>query len=207
MKLKYMLRGLGIGMVVTASIMGAYMRSETNSTLAYVDEYEETAENVEVSEVAFPIESTTYDTETETETETQTIPIIVRDEEVESQIESVIESAKAAESETVTGTEIETITESEGSSPGASSESSASEDDNDADANQQPTAEYIEITVAKGDDSGTISRRLYNSGIVDSATEYDAFLMQHGYDKKITTGVKTIYITDTWQEIAEKLTH
>jgi hypothetical protein len=31
--------------------------------------------------------------------------------------------------------------------------------------------------------------------------------MQHGYDKRITVGTKTINITDSWQEIAEKLTN
>jgi cell division protein YceG involved in septum cleavage len=67
--------------------------------------------------------------------------------------------------------------------------------------------ETIDITVAGGDDSGKVSRKLYNAGIIDNASEFDAFLMQHGYDKKITVGTKTINITDTWQEIAEKLTH
>lgn len=64
----------------------------------------------------------------------------------------------------------------------------------------------IEIVVAAGDDSGTVSRKLYNAGIVDSASEFDAYLMQHGYDKRINKGTKVIYEDDSWQEIAEKLT-
>ncbi len=29
--------------------------------------------------------------------------------------------------------------------------------------------------------------------------------MQHGYDKKISTGKKVIGVNDTWQEIADKI--
>ena len=69
-----------------------------------------------------------------------------------------------------------------------------------------PTEDEIQIVISKGDDSGTVSRKLYNAGLIENAAEYDAFLMQHGYDKKISTGTKIIYATDSWQEIAEKLT-
>ena len=55
------------------------------------------------------------------------------------------------------------------------------------------------------DDSGTASRKLKNAGIIENAAEYDAFLMQHGYDRKLCTGTKTINSNDTWQQIAEKL--
>ena len=68
------------------------------------------------------------------------------------------------------------------------------------------TEDEIQIVISKGDDSGTVSRKLYNAGLIENAAEYDAFLMQHGYDKKISTGTKIIYATDSWQEIAEKLT-
>ena len=63
----------------------------------------------------------------------------------------------------------------------------------------------VEIVVAAGDDSGTVSRKLYNAGVVDNAAEFDAYLMQHGYDKRINKGTKVIYEDDSWQTIAEKL--
>jgi hypothetical protein len=206
MKFKYLLRGLGIGIVITACIMGAYTRSAVaNARVAVMKEYGFGEEATIVWEDL--TQSTETDTETATESETETeetIPIIVRDEPVET--ESVEESVTESETESETETQSTTEEEAEGVIDGKveSSSSEAASEAVSKSANELP--EYIEITVAGGDDSGKVSRKLYNAGIIDSASEYDAFLMQHGYDKKITVGVKTIYITDTWQDIAEKLT-
>jgi hypothetical protein len=220
MKLKYMLRGLGIGVIVTAAIMGAYNRNAVSDAKAQA--------RVDVlKEYGFGEEPTLVDNESESEGETsetvseteETIPIIVRDEVKESEVESVIESAKAVEKETETepvssesasevesnageakATEIKSTEESE-------AESSSQQTSSDVEVNNEvEVPDTINITVSKGDDSGTVSRKLYNAGIVDSASEYDAYLMQHGYDKKISVGTKTINVTDSWQEIAEKLT-
>jgi len=68
------------------------------------------------------------------------------------------------------------------------------------------SGESVEIVVAQGDDSAVVSRKLYNAGVIENAAEFDAFLMQHEYDKRINPGTKTILVTDTWQEVAEKLT-
>ncbi len=67
------------------------------------------------------------------------------------------------------------------------------------------SGETVEIVIESGDDSGTVSRKLHNAGIIENASEFDAFLMQHGYDKKISTGKKVIGVNDTWQEIADKI--
>jgi hypothetical protein len=214
MKFKYLLRGLGIGIVITACIMGAYTRSAVaNARVAVMKEYGFGEEATLVWEDLTQSTETETDTETaiESETETEeTIPIIVRDEPSETETETVEESETESETESVTEIQSTTEEEAEGVIDGkveSSSSEAASEAVSEAvskSASELP--EYIEITVAGGDDSGKVSRKLYNAGIIDSASEYDAFLMQHGYDKKITVGVKTIYITDTWQDIAEKLT-
>jgi hypothetical protein len=221
MKLKYMLRGLGIGVIVTAAIMGAYNRNAVADAKAQA--------RVDVlREYGFGDEPTLVDNESESEEETletvseteETIPIIIRDEVKESEVESVIESAKAAEKETETEPESSSEVESsagEAKATEVKSETDASkESESESESISAPSyidakvvvevPETIDITVSKGDDSGTVSRKLYNAGIVDSASEYDAYLMQHGYDKKISVGTKTINVTDTWQEIAEKLT-
>jgi hypothetical protein len=187
MKFKYMLRGLGIGMVVAAALMGGYTRKEIANAKANV-----TAITLSGNYTEETSESES-DTEELSDTD-ETVPVIVRDSNAESEIASVIESAKAAESEPSVLENVEM------DNPDNQDENQPNINSGDSDV------EYIEIIVSKGDDSSIVSRKLYNSGIVDSAAEYDAFLAQHGYDKRITTGTKTIYITDTWQEIAEKLT-
>jgi hypothetical protein len=190
MKFKYMLRGLGIGMVVAAALMGGYTRKEIANAKANV-----TAITLSGNYTEETSESES-DTEELSDTD-ETVPVIVRDSNAESEIASVIESAKAAESEP---SALENVEMDNPNYPDNQDENQPNINSGDSDV------EYIEIIVSKGDDSSIVSRKLYNSGIVDSAAEYDAFLAQHGYDKRITTGTKTIYITDTWQEIAEKLT-
>jgi hypothetical protein len=199
MKFKYMLRGLGIGVIITAAIMGAYTRSAVaDARVAVMKEY------------GFGEEPTLVDNETETseevssETEeSSTEPVILRDEEIESQIASVLDEAKASEAETVGTTEIENETEAE-TQIEQETEVETTEIIEIAQENANQHS-YIEIVISGGDDSGTVSRKLYNAGLVENAAEYDAFLMQHGYDKKISTGTKKISPTDSWQDIAEKL--
>jgi hypothetical protein len=214
MKFKYVLRGLGIGIVVTAAVMGAYTR------YAVADARAQARVDV-LQEYGFGEEATLVENETESEditTQTQTeVDTLDRDSAIESEIESAIELAKAAE--TATETEVVTETEAESEVEVAAEtekESKSSEEKSVPDfiassdvatTSQAEAPETIDITVAGGDDSSKVSRKLYNAGIIDSATDFDAFLMQHGYDKRITVGTKTINITDSWQEIAEKLTN
>jgi hypothetical protein len=198
--------------------MGAYNRNAVADAKAQarVDVLREYGFGEEPTLVENESESEEEASEIVSETE-ETIPIIVRDEVKESEVESVIESAKAAEKETETEPE-SSSSEVESNAGEAKATEIKSEEESEAESSSQQTSsdaevnndvevpETINITVSRGDDSGTVSRKLYNAGIVDSASEYDAYLMQHGYDKRISVGTKTINVTDTWQEIAEKLT-
>jgi hypothetical protein len=196
-----MLRGLGIGVIITAAIMGAYTRSAVaDARVAVMKEY------------GFGEEPTLVDNETETseeassETEeSSTEPVILRDEEIESQIASVLDEAKASEAMTETEAEAVGMTEKETETETQTEQETETTEIIEiaqGDADQQS---YIEIVISGGDDSGTVSRKLYNAGLIENASEYDAFLMQHGYDKRISTGTKRILPGDSWQDIAEKL--
>jgi hypothetical protein len=206
MKLKYMLRGIGIGMVVAAALMGGYTRKQVLDAKANV-----TAITIDsnYSDISGEVET---DEEEMSETE-ETVPVIVRNEGIESEVESVIESAKASESDPESQADVPAGDDAEQIQGDNAVDSNVESDNavanNGSGEENLPTinldAEYIEVTVSRGDDSSKVSRKLYNAGIVDSASEFDAFLAQHGYDKKITVGVKTIYSTDSWQEIAERL--
>ena len=214
MKLKYMLRGLGLGIIITAAVMGAYSRNAVaDARVQVLKEYglgEEPVVTVETENSEEDIESSTISETTE--------PVILRDEDVEAEISSVLDSAIDAEQaspeqqdspveealEDATTQTVETVeqaTSAEQQEP--STEAVVIVTPSDEPSN---TEDEIQIVISKGDDSGTVSRKLYNAGLIENAAEYDAFLMQHGYDKKISTGTKIIYATDSWQEIAEKLT-
>lgn len=195
MKAKYILRGLGLGMIITAVVMGAYTRSAVaDARVAVLKEYgigEEAtlaetlvdvggSVNNESENAVSPSESEEV---AESAAEESMAPVTIPyNEEPESELHSVLDAAES----------MEQSDQEEGAEP--VSEASAS--------GQGGT---ITIEISRGDDSGTVARKLYNAGLVENAAEYDAFLMQHGYDKKLNPGTKTINATDSWQEIAEKL--
>lgn len=210
MKAKYILRGLGLGMIITAVVMGAYTRSAVaDARVAVLKEYgigEEAAlaetlvdvggsVNNESENSVSPLESEEIVASAAEESAAPaTIPY---NEELESEIHSVLDAAEAMEQsgqDTVSDADLNNDPESQQAGAEPASAASAS--------GQVGT---ITIEISRGDDSGTVARKLYNAGLVENAAEYDAFLMQHGYDKKLNPGTKTIDVTDSWQDIAEKL--
>lgn len=209
MKLKFYLRGLGIGILVTWLIMGVINRNEVEAAraetrAAVIALYEKETQDVPLTN------------EYEEESQTAGEPIVIRDgtqtadEQYEhpgneSGIAPETESALISDTDLNSETLSDTMAEADGNADisiiGDEQEESVviiNSEDNEE--------QRIAIEVSRGDDSGTVARKLYNAGIIDNASEYDAYLMQHGYDKRINSGTKIIYESDSWQTIAEKLT-
>lgn len=203
MKLKYYLRGLGIGIVVTALLMGYSNKNRAAEPKAEVAT-EETAGDLladrngeatteEVIEQS-TVENVTVETDSAETSEEET-----SQEETASELESSTQEAETiTETESVTETETESVQAEEATDKKEQTQSST-----EADAGNALLQTTIEINIVRGDDSGTVARKLQNAGMVESATEYDAYLMQHGYDKKIRVGKVEIPVDATWQEIAE----
>ncbi len=226
MKFKYMIRGLGLGVIITAAVLGAYNRNAVaDARVAVLKDYGLDGES--------PLAEETSTAEEEASAAESTEPVIMRDDEKEAEIESVLDAAKDAENSDngasdgqAPNGEVSDGDPSNGEvsdgevSDGNTSDSQAS----DAAPSGQETPEQgssavvvvpsdeeeasgetVEIVIESGDDSGTVSRKLQNAGVIENASEFDAFLMQHGYEKKISTGKKVIGVADTWQEIADKI--
>lgn len=203
MKLKYYLRGLGIGIAVTALLMGYSNKNRAAEPKAEVAT-EETAGDLladrngeatteEVIEQS-TVENVTVETDSAETSEEET-----SQQENASELESSTQEAETiTETESVTETETESVQAEETTDKKEQTQSST-----EADAGNALPQTTIEINIVRGDDSGTVARKLQNAGIVESATEYDAYLMQHGYDKKIRVGKVEIPVDATWQEIAE----
>lgn len=212
MKFKYMIRGLGLGVIITAAVLGAYNRNAVaDARVAVLKDYGLDGES--------PLAEETSTAEEEASAAESTEPVIMRDDEKEAEIESVLDAAKDAENSDngasdgqAPNGEVSDGDPSNGEvsdgevSDGNTSDSQAS----DAAPSGQETPEQgssavvvvpsdeeeasgetVEIVIESGDDSGTVSRKLQNAGVIENASEFDAFLMQHGYDKKISTGKKS----------------
>lgn len=200
MKFKYMIRGLGLGVIITAAVMGAYTRNAVaDARVAVLREYG-------FGEESRLVEGTQTDVESQDETESIVEQENMRDEQKESEINSVLDAAKDVKHADTSEPTQDPIEQPQAPEPSDGGEAQAESADDMVSEPPAATADVIEIVIARGDDSGTVARKLYNAGIIGNASEYDAFLMQHGYDKRLSTGTKSISATDSWQEIAEKLT-
>lgn len=65
--------------------------------------------------------------------------------------------------------------------------------------------EKISFTIAAGQTSDTIARNLYDAGLVDNAAEFNAYLVDNGYDSKIRTGTFSISPNASYWDIANTL--
>lgn len=212
MKLKYTLRGFGLGIIITACLMGAYSRNAVaKARVNVLKQYGLGGEATNLEEESSQEESSKEE-ETSKENPDE-VSTDARNEDIESEINSVVESAKTEENLPESSEAAESSLQQIPETIDEGQQEPTPEDSSDNVIVVEPTdttstaqGQTIQITVVSGDDSGTVSRKLSNAGIIESASEFDAFLIQHGYDKSINPGTKTIDTTDSWQQIAEKLT-
>ena len=172
MKLKYYLRGLGIGMIVTALILGISFsnRQDQTSQIMTDDQIRERAAElgmVDSSELTLAAlqNSAKQPTEGTAEETTQT--------QEQNNIEAEPETTVPAEPE---------VTEAPQRTQTAS------------------------ITIQRGDDSGSASRRLYEAGLVENAKAFDNYLCNNGYSRSINPGTYEIAPGASEEEIAKIIT-
>ena len=221
MERKYYLRGLGIGIVVTAIIMGIVTSGKREMT----DE-----EVIARAKELGMVENTVLSENTEEEAETEAaVDIANAGDEIE---ESTIEETKKPE----TSIEQKENTEEEAKKPETSieqkenaeeeakkSETSIEQKENTAEETKKPetsteqktTADKKEditsaavktITVSSGDGSYTVAQKLAEAGVVTSAENFDTYLCQNGYDKKLRTGNFSIPADASDEQIARIVT-
>lgn len=207
MKLKYYLRGAGIALILAVLLTNVSHRNEVSASSDIVQSIEEESEDEDTiakEENITLAEASKQEPSTEGTVEPDDSELAL---ETDANIENMTTVSDKGSEVREQGTEL--ITEE------MLSEQVVAEENQIYEAEHVQTAATLTIeadaheayllNVVSGDDSGTVSRKLYNAGLVDSASEFDAYLMQHGYDKKIRVGTVEIPFGATWLEIAEKL--
>ncbi len=66
-------------------------------------------------------------------------------------------------------------------------------------------AQTVTITINGGEGSGTVSRKVAQAGLVESAADFDNYLCANGYDKHLAVGNHVIPVGATYEEIADIL--
>lgn len=230
MERKYYFRGLGIGIAVTAIIMGivtSHDKSMTdreiiarakelgmveNTVLADMTE-EETEMPGDIESEGKP-DNDSDGAEQEESSEDRSI-----DAEESGGIEDKIDGEVAEQTEDMTGTlpeqDMDTEETKETESDSLSNEISDEIGDPNAEASNEEREDSREIitsaavktiTINSGDGSHTVAKKLADVGVVTSADTFDDFLCRNGYDKKLRTGTFSIPADASDEQIARIVT-
>ena len=201
MKLKYYLRGLGIGMAVTALILGiSFSGRQGQEAQTLTDEQirERASElgMVDSSELTLAALQNSAQPQTTMEPEVTEKPKLTADPETTTEPEATAEPETTTEPKATA--EPEMTTESE-----MTTEPEATEEPELITA---PEQSQTTITIKKGSDSGSVSRMLYEAGLVENAKAFDNYLCNNGYSRSINPGIYEIAPGTSEEEIAKIIT-
>ena len=215
MKIRYYLRGLGLGILVTA----IFFMVSGNDVQPMSDEMiKARARELGMSESVVLSELSGKEAVAESVEE-----IITEEAVVEPTIEESVATEETVAEDVVTKEAVsEEAVSEEAVSEEPVSEETVNEESNEEEASlslseetsvQEPESvdnitsntETVTVTVNRGEGSDTVSRRLQEAGLVADAHEYDKYLMANGYDKRIGVGEHVIPAGATWEDIAKIL--
>lgn len=227
MERKYYLRGLGLGIVVTAVIMGMALSGQKNmtdeeviaraKTLGMVEntenmllsdaaaqEDDEAQEAEETEQVADPAEQEPQEAVTEEAVMEENSQADVSEgdntEEEDSEDTQAVTSAQESDLAEQDAEEVADAKQSETDASETQTEQAVAE--TESTDNQQE----VTITIVSGDSSYSVAKKLADAGIVLTAESYDAYLCANGYDKKLRTGTFAIPKTASDEQIARLVT-
>ena len=179
MKLKFYLRGLGIGILVTTVILGIASGRKQNMSDEEVIKRARELGMVESTLLTNLPDQGKEETQPEESKMQETQPEETKPEETKPE-ETKPEESKAEE------------TKPEESQP--------------EETQNKETDKMVNIVITKGESSTSVSKSLQKAGLVEDAAAFDKYLCANGYDKKIVTGTYEIPIGASEEEIAHLIT-
>ena len=171
MKLKYYLRGLGIGMAVTALILGISFSGRQGQEAQTLTD-EQIRERASELGMVDSSELTLAALQNSAQTQTTMEPEVTEEPEATAEPETTTEPEATEAPELITA----------------------------------PEQSQTTITIKKGSDSGSVSRQLYEAGLVENAKAFDNYLCNNGYSRSISPGIYEIAHGTSEEEIAKIIT-
>ena len=228
MERKYYLRGLGIGIAVTAIIMGIALSGDgkmTDSEIIARAKELGMVENTVLSnqhdmgqqsiDDVNPDKQENGDSADETVSDEQANADHADDTEPGEQ-ESVPEAGQnITGADDVTGeSDVEADTGTDDIQDADEEEQVTADSDEEAEPDNMMTAAGAEpdvktekvITIKSGEGSYTVAKKLADVGVISSAGNFDNFLCEHGYDKRLHTGTFSIPANASDEQIARIIT-
>ncbi|MGN0435878.1 MAG: hypothetical protein ACI4D8_04520 [Wujia sp.] len=200
MKLKYFLRGLGLGIIFGALIMlAAYMTSGK-----YKISDEEVIERAGKLGMIMREDPITNNNANADKATTQS------DKETDSDAdENKTEDDQTGNTaELTTGTTEDTNPVTTEETPDTTDTSETTGDNTSEEISINPDNEYItaQITVTSGMSSTKVARLLQDTGIIEDYLDFDSYLNSNGYSTKIRINTYEFNSNMTYEEIAKELT-
>ena len=214
MKLRYYLRGLGIGIVITAFLMG-FTKGGAKETLS--DD-----EIIARAEALGMVQSSVLSSDLNHEEQGEDgVTVSYNTALDEPDIAALPDGAGADQTGDAAGVadteatdktadaadnvDSEKVADATGDSEGSTKASDTDVADNSTEATDTTGAATITVTINSGDGSDTVARHLAELGVITDAGDFDRYLCQNGYDKKLATGNHEINAGAGYPEIAEIL--
>ena len=194
MKLKYYIRTLGLGIFVTALLMGVTTTPKSKEDVN-LDGSSEVLSNQVLSEVA----STTEDSR---ETQENTEEVNENKDQPESELKNETGNESESESEESNDEMIsEAVNQPESESASESENQQESESESQS-TSPEVTESFASLEIRRGDSSDKVSRKLQELGLIEDAKSFDRYLCDNGYDKRISVGSYEIPTNSSEEEIA-----
>ncbi|MCM1121460.1 MAG: hypothetical protein NC416_02635 [Eubacterium sp.] len=223
MERKYYLRGLGLGIVMTAIIMGVALsknKSMTDEEIMARAKELGMVENTVLADMGSDNTEDVMDDESPDKTDADSLQDMTQAETDmpaeddaaagNEEKDGAAEDAGKAEEETVepVGEGAAGNARESGAADVSADETADAEDgEREEDVKEIITSAVVKtITVNGGDGSYTVARKLADAGVVTSAETFDTFLCEHGYDKRLRTGTFSIPADASDEQIARIVT-
>lgn len=224
MKLRYYMRGLGIGIIVTALIMGIAAEDTRPLTDAEIRAAAQQlgmveSDSLKLSDIQQPSASVEDEGEPGSAEPEDAAPEESGDAPESSSEEELPESAPEENEDTPEGGNDETAQgdsseENEGISESGTQdaeenspkEEDASESVTAGERETMPEGGTVTITVEAGSGSRTVCNQLAEAGLIEDAAAFDRYLIQNGYSKRICVGTYEIEPGTDMEQIAKIIT-
>lgn len=236
MELKYYLRGLGLGIAITAVIMGfttSKSKAMTNEEIiarakqlgmtedTVLSEIHSEKEDSEAQIQDTDVSEQERDVSEKTDEKVEDVDgASVQSESPEDDNDVLADAAGDEAAEDIVDVSGENVkTDDSGDAAGTSdlgegtrmTDTGADVEAGDTDTEVSVKPQTVSnapmvITIGRGDGSYSVSKKLADVGAVESAGDFDTFLCQNGYDKRIRTGTYTIAADASDEQIARIIT-
>ncbi|MCH4192845.1 MAG: endolytic transglycosylase MltG [Butyrivibrio sp.] len=211
MKLKYYLRGLGIGLIIATIVMGIHSGSSSSSPSDA--EIRQRAEALGMIDGAMLSDQAdggnAGESHKDDASSAQTVDTAGKEVSEENNKGQSVSAASASEM----ASETQTQSGASESASESSAVSAAGEDRSqvvstgktaESTASEEPSETKVVIPGGAGSDS--VCSTLESAGVIDSGNTFNRYLIDRGLDRKIKSGTKTIPAGATYEDIASIIT-